>query len=678
MYEIYSAGLEKLGEVEAVVSDNHSLHWQQSGTMVLIAAATENNLRRLKNDCFLLVRDDQRHGGRLDGLYVICNVTHDEDRHEVTVNGRSALFLLHQRAAMDTVLTDTTAGAALAGQINENARALPVQASAEREGDPEVIRYPLSGGALDELSASLMSYCGIGHTAELSGGTVRLHFSAGRDISARDDAAILGSHSGRARSASIGIDASDFFNVAVGTLVFQNKSEEAFAFGETEAAGSARRELYVGALRQSSGEAEADFRARAEKEAGDKLLSHLLRTTISADISPADYGHPYRVGDIIRVQVGAVTLRKRIISAAWLRDQNQDKVTLTLGEQLNTIVAEIREQEKQTAAKAGGAAKAAEENAEKIAGILTDHKALIAQVTDLVAGMDAYVINKVFEDYKYSVARLFAAMQEKDDQMMAELAVKVSTDDLKEELNIRLADYLTANAAAELYVTGSGVTAAIGAYIVTDQSGNTSTLAAMLADIIKLQGDVTIIGDLSIEDGRLRVGKGILVYGNSNNWGDLMVSGKFFINSGNLYVGGVPYVPKQITYVTKTGYASSKLLTLDKDRYEENFDPQGADQVIRRLKTMSNPVRKPKNPTAVLSVRYTAPENIPAGTTISVPTPANLYDCTTWENYYEKPEYDYVGYYKSTSNPETATDTVLAQSGGADDQAAETNAEVTL
>ena len=45
MYEIYSAGLEKLGEVETVVSDNHSLHWQQSGTMVLIAAATENNLR---------------------------------------------------------------------------------------------------------------------------------------------------------------------------------------------------------------------------------------------------------------------------------------------------------------------------------------------------------------------------------------------------------------------------------------------------------------------------------------------------------------------------------------------------------------------------------------------------------------------------------------------------------
>lgn len=484
MYEIYSPALERLGEIEAVSSDNHSLHWQEAGSLALIAVATARNLQLLQTGRFLLVRDTLRHAGRLDGLYLLCNVAHDEEKSEVTVNGRSALFLLHQRAAGDTVFTDTTAGAALAGLVNGNVRTLPVEAAAESSGDPAVVRYPVSGGAVDEQCGNLMTYCGIGHGAELDGKTVRLTFSPGRDISDRADTAIIGSCNGRARNASIGVDISDYCNTAVGTLVFSSGTEEPFYFGADGLDGLEQRELYVGAIQQASGEGDADFRRRAEQEARDKLLSHLLRTTVTADISPADYGRPYLVGDIVRVQVGSVTLRKRIISAAWLRDQNQDKLTLTMGEQLNTIVAEVKEQTKQASARAGGAAKAAEENAEKIAGILTDYKSLFAQVTDLVAGMDAYVLNKVFEDYKYAVAHLFAAMQEQDEQLMAELTVKVSTGDLKKELQnyalaASLADYLTVKAASELYVTGDDVDAIIGAYIVTDEAGNKSTIAAI-------------------------------------------------------------------------------------------------------------------------------------------------------------------------------------------------------
>lgn len=113
------------------------------------------------------------------------------------------------------------------------------------------------------------------------------------------------------------------------------------------------------------------------------------------------------------------------------------------------------------------------------------------------------------------------------------------------------------------------------------------------------------------------------------------------------------------------GYTASKLQAIDKTRYEDSFDSQGATSVIKRMKVTPNRERKPKNPTRVLSVRYTAPEDIPKGTVIAVPTPSNLYDCTTWDDYYraDDVEYDYMGYFASKSAPETETKVFLTQSG---------------
>lgn len=73
--------------------------------------------------------------------------------------------------------------------------------------------------------------------------------------------------------------------------------------------------------------------------------------------------------------------------------------------------------------------------------------------------------------------------------------------------------------------------------------------------------------------------------------------------------------------------------------------------------------RKPKNPTQVFSVKYTAPEDIPSGTVIAVPAPDNLYDCTSWDYYYlaDNVKYDYMGYYSSSSDPEQDTKVFLTQ-----------------
>ena len=532
MYEILSPDLHRIGEVETVSSDNHSIHWQESGTLVLIAAATEENLEKLRNDRFILIRDTYRQGDRLDGLYLICNVSHDEEKNEITVNGKTAGFLLHQRVIGDTVLSGTTAGAALAELANGNARGLPIDAEWESDGDPEVIRYPMDGGALDEKCADLMAYCGIGMEAALKDGRIQLRFSPGRDISAIPGVPVLGQHSGWARNTNLSIDASDYCNVAVGTLVFQNNSEEQFFFGETEAAGSSRRELFIGDISQSKGESDAEFRARAETEANAKLVAHLLRTTISADISPADYGRPFLVGDVIRVQVGAVTLKKRIIAATWLHDQNNDRITLTLGDKLNTVPAEIKEKQKATAASAAGAGRAAKANKKAQAGIESDYKTLLAKVTDIVAGMDAYVLNKVFEDYKLAVANVFAALQDEDKTISSQLSLQASS-----------IEGLQA-ASAELTTRVDGAEASIKLNT-QNIDGVGKSVATIQADVVKLKGLTEVGGSLNVYGGNIYSKHDIEALTGT-------VVAKTIAASQNFLIGGVEYAPTEITSTTGT------------------------------------------------------------------------------------------------------------------------------
>lgn len=534
MYEILSPDLHRIGEVETVSSDNHSIHWQESGTLVLIAAATEANLVKLQNDRFILIRDTYRQGDRLDGLYLICNVSHDEEKNEITVNGKAAPYLLHQRAMQERVLSGTTAGAALAGIVNESTRGLPIQAHFVSAGDPAVVRYPMDGGAVDERCEALMIYCGIGMEAVLDSGKVRLTYSAGRDISAQANVPVLGMDSGRARNTSLTVDTSDFFNVAIGTLAFTDGREETFNLGSTDTQGAARRELHIGEIAQKDSESDDDFRARAAAQANATLAARLLRTTINADISPADYGRPYLVGDLVRVQVGPVTIKKRITAATWLLDQSNDKISLTLGDQLQTVVAEIKEEEKANASKAssasaraGGAARKAAKNKEEIVGIKSDFKSLIARVDNVVAGMDAYVLEKVFEDYKIASARLFAALQDEDETISSQLSLQASSIDGLHE------------ASAELTTRVDGAEASIKLNA-QNINGVSSSVASIEADVVKLKGRIDLSGNVSVSDGQLTALSG------------LVAANGFQIGGGNFYFKGTKFEPTQITSTTGT------------------------------------------------------------------------------------------------------------------------------
>lgn len=117
------------------------------------------------------------------------------------------------------------------------------------------------------------------------------------------------------------------------------------------------------------------------------------------------------------------------------------------------------------------------------------------------------------------------------------------------------------------------------------------------------------------------------------------------------------------------GYTASKFQQIDKTRYEDYFDSQGATTVIKRMTSTPTRERKPKNPTPQKTISWTAPATIKQGTNVTINLAnagySNLYDCTTWDDYYlaDNVKYDYMGYYASASAPEPETKTFLAQSG---------------
>lgn len=117
------------------------------------------------------------------------------------------------------------------------------------------------------------------------------------------------------------------------------------------------------------------------------------------------------------------------------------------------------------------------------------------------------------------------------------------------------------------------------------------------------------------------------------------------------------------------GYTASRLQQIDKTRYEDYFDSQGATTVVKRMTSAPARERKPQNPTKQTTISWTAPSAIKKGTRVTINLAnagySNLYDCTTWDDYYlaDNVKYDYMGYYASSSSPQEETKTFLAKSG---------------
>lgn len=95
---------------------------------------------------------------------------------------------------------------------------------------------------------------------------------------------------------------------------------------------------------------------------------------------------------------------------------------------------------------ARGAASLAAQSMKRQDGIEVDFKELTATVTDVKAGMKAYVKNDTFNDYKESVAQLFAEVNEEDENIRSELTLHASSIDGLQEAS---ADLMTRVSGAE-------------------------------------------------------------------------------------------------------------------------------------------------------------------------------------------------------------------------------------
>ena len=207
---------------------------------------------------------------------------------------------------------------------------------------------------------------------------------------------------------------------------------------------------------------------------------------------------------------------------------------------------------------ARGAAGAAATSLKRQDGIEEDFKVLEARVTDVAAGMEAYVRNETFDDYKLAVSRLFAEVDENGEKIKSELQLQATSIDglqtaqseladrvgsaessLKQkaesktvtdlagrvavvetsesELASRVGDAetgllskvsaetfnseiekkLDVSAASEIYARKDSISASIGAYVMADGK----SLADIQADLVTISGKTTLLGKLSVADG---------------------------------------------------------------------------------------------------------------------------------------------------------------------------------
>ena len=196
---------------------------------------------------------------------------------------------------------------------------------------------------------------------------------------------------------------------------------------------------------------------------------------------------------------------------------------------------------------ARGAASLAAQSMKRQDGIEEDFKELTATVTDVKAGMKAYVKNDTFNDYKESVAQLFAEVNEEDENIRSELTLHASSIDGLQEASAALMTRVsgaetalemqsqtiedlksanvslsarTENAEAELLLHAQSI------------NGISKSVAEIKATYIDLSGNVSVSG------GQLTV------------LGNLVATDSFQVGKDSFYIAGNKYSPTQITSTT--------------------------------------------------------------------------------------------------------------------------------
>ena len=168
----------------------------------------------------------------------------------------------------------------------------------------------------------------------------------------------------------------------------------------------------------------------------------------------------------------------------------------------------------------------------KTGKLLEDYESLIAEVGGIAAGMEAYVRNDTFNDYKEAVAQLFAEVNEEDENIRSELTLHASSIDGLEE----------ASAALMTRVSGAEASINLNAQNI---DGVASSVATIQADVVMLKGLTEVDGSLNVYGGNIYSKHDIEALTGT-------VVGKTIAASQDFLIGGVEYAPTQITSTSGT------------------------------------------------------------------------------------------------------------------------------
>lgn len=235
-------------------------------------------------------------------------------------------------------------------------------------------------------------------------------------------------------------------------------------------------------------------------------------------------------GDVITVENDGVTESIPIFSADMSWDGSAQTTMSCTGNQKREILDKQTRREFATSnGLYGYASKKAEELADSFG----------VELGNVRSALDVYV--KDTEDYKEANTALVASIEDN----VSALDLRVTS--VKEEFDGKVSSIETAQNSLTARVTGAEASLKLKASQ-SEVDGISSSVATLKADVITLQGNTEILGNLSITDGRLRVSKSIRAEGS-------VLAQKFFSDSTEMtFYGGKTLSVTTDAAITSAGF----------------------------------------------------------------------------------------------------------------------------
>ena len=336
MLVVYDPGLTGYHEIR--FESYQTEEWYNGiGTFTLIVSPTAHNIANLIKGA-ILYRSETRQ------TMLVTRVNPDTSQGRITVNGYTANRLLNKRS-ISVARSITTVETGIYDAISDNLRSLPNIQTASVKSLSETYDALLYGGQLLDEIIPVLDAVELGQKAfyDKTSGKITFEIYKGEDLAAGSHAVVFSDEQGTARDLKIEDDESTFANVCyvLGTLT--DGTSEVRTVGAASA-GDRYEYWHDSRLKQSSGEALADFQARLDSAGLAELAKRVRKTGFSVRIDPTDFGVAYALGSVVKCVSKRFnfSFTARIKGVKRTAKAQSETVSLTLGEPTLTVLGEMK------------------------------------------------------------------------------------------------------------------------------------------------------------------------------------------------------------------------------------------------------------------------------------------------------------------------------------------------